>query len=59
MGRCQGGFCSPRILKILSEELEVSPLIITKKGPGSEILKTKAKDMIKKTGAKFKDEIRV
>ena len=59
MGRCQGGFCSPRILKILSEELKVSPLIITKKGPGSEILKTKAKDMIKKTGAKFKDEIRV
>jgi len=59
MGRCQGGFCSPRVLKILSEELKISPLRITKKGKGSEILKTKTKDMIKETGVKFKDEVRV
>lgn len=59
MGRCQGGFCSPKVLKILSEELKVSPLSITKKGKGSEILKTKTKDMIKETGVKFKDEIRI
>jgi glycerol-3-phosphate dehydrogenase len=59
MGRCQGGFCSPRVLKILSEELKISPLSITKKGKGSEILKTKTKDMIKETGVKFKDEVRV
>jgi len=59
MGRCQGGFCSPKVLKILSEELKISPLKITKKGPGSEILKTKTKDMIKETGVKFKDEARV
>jgi len=59
MGRCQGGFCSPRVLKILSEELKISPLRINKKGPGSEILKTKTKDMIKETGVKFKDEVRV
>jgi len=59
MGRCQGGFCSPRVLKILSEELKISPLRITKKGPGSEVLKTKTKDMIKETGVKFKDEVRV
>jgi len=59
MGRCQGGFCSPKVLKILSEELKISPLKITKKGTGSEILKTKTKDMIKETGVKFKDEVRV
>ncbi|GAI04935.1 unnamed protein product, partial [marine sediment metagenome] len=47
MGRCQGGFCSPKVLKILSEELKISPLKITKKGKSSEILKTKNKDMIK------------
>jgi len=59
MGRCQGGFCSPRVLKILSEELKISPLRINKKGPGSEVLKTKTKDMIKETGVKFKNEARV
>jgi len=59
MGRCQGGFCSPKVLKILSEELKISPLKITKKGLGSEILKTKTKDMIKETGVKFKDEVKV
>ena len=59
MGRCQGGFCSPKVLKILSEELKISPLKITKKGKGSEILKTKTKDMIKETGVQFKDEVRV
>jgi glycerol-3-phosphate dehydrogenase len=59
MGRCQGGFCSPKVLKILSEELKISPLSITKKGKGSEILKTKTKDMIKETGVKFKNEVGV
>ena len=59
MGRCQGGFCSPKVLKILSEELKVSSLGITKKGKGSEILKTKTKDMIKQTGVKFKDEVKI
>jgi len=34
-------------------------LSITKKGKSSEILKTKTKDMIKETGVKFKDEVRV
>ena len=59
MGRCQGGFCSPRVLRILSEELKISPLRITKKGPGSEVLKTMTKEMIKGTGVKIKDEVRV
>jgi glycerol-3-phosphate dehydrogenase len=37
-GRCQGGFDMPRVISILSRELGVSPLEITKKGPGSELL---------------------
>jgi len=38
MGRCQGGFCMPRVLQILAEELGVSPLEITKDGGESRIL---------------------
>ncbi len=38
MGRCQGGFCTPKILQILSEELGIEPEQITKNGPGSEML---------------------
>jgi glycerol-3-phosphate dehydrogenase len=38
MGRCQGGFCGPRVLEILSRELGLDPLTVTKFGAGSEIL---------------------
>ena len=38
MGRCQGGFCSPKIMEILERELGMEPESITKAGPGSEIL---------------------
>ncbi|MDD3335101.1 MAG: NAD(P)/FAD-dependent oxidoreductase [Eubacteriales bacterium] len=38
MGRCQGGFCSPRVLEILSEELGVAPTEVTKCGGESRIL---------------------
>ena len=34
MGRCQGGFCSPRVMEILAEELGMSLLEITKFGGG-------------------------
>lgn len=37
-GRCQGGFCLPRLLAIMSRELGISPLAVTKSGPGSEVL---------------------
>lgn len=37
-GRCQGGFDMPRVVKILADELGVSPLEITKRGKGSELL---------------------
>ena len=38
MGRCQGGFCGPRVVDILSRELGVSPLDIRQDGDGMYIL---------------------
>jgi glycerol-3-phosphate dehydrogenase len=38
MGRCQGGFCGPRVLEILSRELGQSPLQIPQDGDGTVIL---------------------
>ncbi len=38
MGRCQGGFCSPRVVEILSEELNLPMTSIRKGGAGSELL---------------------
>ncbi|MDX9800400.1 MAG: NAD(P)/FAD-dependent oxidoreductase [Spirochaetia bacterium] len=44
MGRCSGGFCTPRIVKIICEETGSSPLEITKRGRGTEILKRETKN---------------
>ncbi|MBQ4578147.1 MAG: NAD(P)/FAD-dependent oxidoreductase [Clostridia bacterium] len=38
MGRCQGGFCGPYIMRLLSEELGVPMETITKNGAGSNLL---------------------
>lgn len=38
MGRCQGGFCGPEIVRILAEELHVTPLSITLDGEHTELL---------------------
>ncbi|HHY71540.1 MAG TPA: NAD(P)/FAD-dependent oxidoreductase [Thermoanaerobacterales bacterium] len=37
-GRCQGGFCGPRVVEILARELKVPVETITKHREGSEIL---------------------
>lgn len=37
-GRCQSGFCSPKIIEILARERNVSPLEITKSGKDSKLL---------------------
>lgn len=44
MGRCQGGFCYPKVMEILSRELGIPMDKITKKGRGSEILEGKIKE---------------
>ena len=38
MGRCQAGFCSPRVMDILARELGVPVTAIRKNGRGSEIV---------------------
>jgi len=38
-GRCHGGFCTTRLMKILEEETKTSLADITKRGKGSEIVK--------------------
>ena len=45
MGRCQGGFCAPFIVRILSDELEVPFESITKNGNGSYINVGKTKEI--------------
>ena len=45
-GRCQGGFDYPRVIEILAKELGVSEMEITKRGPGSEFLVRRTKDLI-------------
>ncbi len=43
-GRCQGGFCGPRVLEILARELEVAPEEIMQENQGSFILTGETKD---------------
>lgn len=50
MGRCQGGFCSPRVLEILSRELGKSPLEIPQDKAGSFILTGRTKQAPAKGG---------
>jgi len=38
MGRCQGGFCSPRVAEIISEELGIPMTEVTKCGGESRLL---------------------
>ena len=38
MGRCQAGFCTPRVMEILARELDVPMESICKNAPGSELL---------------------
>jgi glycerol-3-phosphate dehydrogenase len=39
MGRCQGGFCSYKILKIIARETGMPMEAVTKRGEGSEIVR--------------------
>ena len=45
MGRCQGGFCGPRVIEILSRELNISPTDVTKHGNNSRLLLYRAKEL--------------
>ena len=45
MGRCQGGFCSPYIINLLSKELNIPVCEITKSGKSSYITVSKTKEV--------------
>ena len=38
MGRCQGGFCGPAVMQLLSRELKIPMEQVTKSGVGSQML---------------------
>ena len=38
MGKCQGGFCEPKVVEILARELNCSPVDIVQDGQYSKIL---------------------
>lgn len=59
MGRCQGGFCGPRVLNILRRELDISPLEVTKKGKGSYVLISNSKELSLPKGEKSYEKIRL
>ena len=44
MGRCQMGFCTPRIMEILARELKIDIDDVTKKGKDSKLIVSKIKD---------------
>lgn len=43
-GRCHGSFCTTRLMKMLSQETNTPLTAISKRGPGSEIVKKDRKD---------------
>ncbi|PKM51186.1 MAG: FAD/NAD(P)-binding oxidoreductase [Firmicutes bacterium HGW-Firmicutes-7] len=45
MGRCQGGFCSPRVVEILARELKCDVKDIKLDGPSSYILSDRTKNV--------------
>ena len=46
-GRCQGGFCMPRVLEIISRESNISRQLVTKNGGKSFILNGRVKQVRK------------
>lgn len=59
MGRCQGGFCGPKVLNILSKELKISPLEVTQKGNKSFVLASKNKELSLEEGDRNYEKISI
>lgn len=47
MGRCQGGFCTSRVMKILSRELGIPMTSVTKRGGESRVLLYEIKGLLR------------
>ena len=50
MGRCQGGFCTSHVIKILARELQIPIESVTKRGRGTELLPYKIKQLLLQGG---------
>ena len=48
MGRCQGGFCCPRVAQIIAEETGISLLEVTKCGGESRLLEDTVESFLKR-----------
>jgi glycerol-3-phosphate dehydrogenase len=46
MGRCQGGFCGPRVVEILARELDIPMTEVTQKGGLSRVLLYRSKELL-------------
>lgn len=46
MGRCQGGFCGPKVMELLSRELHVPITVLTKGGGESRLLAGRTKEVL-------------
>ncbi len=46
MGRCQGGFCSPKVMEIIARELNIPLSEVTKSGGASRLIVGKSKDRL-------------
>ncbi|MHA1792922.1 MAG: (2Fe-2S)-binding protein, partial [Promethearchaeota archaeon] len=48
MGRCQGGFCTPKVIKVLAKELEIDEEEIVKREPHTRYFYAHTKEMREK-----------
>ena len=46
MGRCQRGFCGPRVVEILARELDIPVTEVTEKGGLSRVLRYRGKELL-------------
>ncbi|NIZ19679.1 NAD(P)/FAD-dependent oxidoreductase [Entomospira culicis] len=46
-GPCQGGFCEPTIVRLISQEMGISPKEVLHDGPNSAVLKRDSKEIFK------------
>jgi glycerol-3-phosphate dehydrogenase len=46
MGRCQGGFCGPRVVEIIARELDIPMTEVTQKGGLSRVLLYRSKELL-------------
>ena len=57
MGRCQGGFCTPNVIKIIQQVTGDKYTSITKKGMDSNMLIEEVQKSYMKEGEKYEKQL--